>query len=284
MEYQSNHSLLFPPIIENEDAADINLMPYLTNRDPVFSFIDPFGYVGTSAERIWNLVKNIGSDCIFFFNANRILMDLNKVNKEYDFMRIFGGEYSALQDGLKAEGKHHKKMSMVLDAFSKNLIGIVQTQAFKYQLYILPFGFSFDDRDKDSHYLLFITKNHKAVMTMKKVMSKFATTISEIYSFDSKVVNQLSLFNIEDDGYSNFVKFTKRFSKKINNKEWRVNEFCKALDDLSMKSFYKVTPFTMNDIKRYLRRGFDEGRVICDDKFRPNEIFSEKWAFELRES
>ena len=34
--------------------------------------MDPFGYKGTSVEQIWQLVHNVGSDCVFFFNASII--------------------------------------------------------------------------------------------------------------------------------------------------------------------------------------------------------------------
>ena len=85
--------LFHKPIILNKDAAAVDLHPYLDGQSPVFSFIDPFGYKSTSADQIWSLVKNIGSDCIFFFNANRIILDFNKLGKEQDFNKIFGSCY-----------------------------------------------------------------------------------------------------------------------------------------------------------------------------------------------
>lgn len=281
--HEAYDQLLFKPIIMNEDAADINLHQYVNGRNPVFSFIDPFGYKGVSATQIWQLVKNIGSDCIFFFNANRIIMDFSKPNKEREFTDIFGKRYQELSEDLQKSETHFLKMKSVLKAFSENLQDIVQSQTFDYQLYILPFAFCFDDREKDSHYLLFITKNHKAISLMKDVMAKFATTISEIYTFDSKTVNQLSLFNIEDDGYINFNKTIVYFKKHFLGKEWVLQDFYKLLDDLSMKSFHKVTPFTSSEMKKFLRRYYDEGKLISMEKFKSRETFKDTRIFKLKE-
>jgi three-Cys-motif partner protein len=41
---------------------------------PTLFFVDPFGYKGLSLRLVNAVLKNWGSDCIFFFNYNRINM------------------------------------------------------------------------------------------------------------------------------------------------------------------------------------------------------------------
>lgn len=278
------NSLIYKPIITNMDAANVNLSNYLKDNAPAFSFVDPFGYKSTSANQIVDLINNIGSDCIFFLNANRIIMDFDKSNKESDFIDLFGKYYGAISNKMSENESHHKKMEIVLRAFSANLQNILKQKSCNYKLFILPFGFSFDDRIKDSHYLLFITKNHKAVSEMKKVMASLSNTISEIYSYDSKSVNQLMLFNIEDDGYNNFKNFINKTKVELSNKSWTFPEFYEKIDELSMEKFYKVTPFTNKDMKNFLRKYYEEQQIVCNERFRGNEIFSDKKVFKLKES
>lgn len=281
--HEMYNKLSLKPIITNIDAAKVDLSCYLNNRFPVFSFVDPFGYKSTSAKQIWSLVRNIGSDCIFFFNANRIILDFSKPNKDSDFKELFGKYYNSLADRITDNISHHQKMVYVLEAFSRNLKDIVYSQNYEYKLFILPFGFCFDDREKESHYLLFISKNHKAVEEMKKIMNKFATSISEMYTFDSKTVDQLSLFNLEDDGYINFKKTVKKLRTSLLGKTWTLKMFCEEIDSLSMQCYHKVTPFTEKEIKYFLRRYYNEGFIISKAEFSNREIFAEKRTFKLKD-
>ena len=52
------------PQITCLEASDVDLSKYTNNNDPVFSFVDPWGYKDVSAAQVWKLVKNIGSDCV----------------------------------------------------------------------------------------------------------------------------------------------------------------------------------------------------------------------------
>lgn len=270
------------PIITNQSAEQIDLSVYAKGNNPVFSFVDPFGYKSTSAKQIWDLVHGIGSDCIFFFNANRIIMDFKKDNKEHFFRELFGDYYSELGNKLSKIQSHHEKMAKVLEAFSMNLKDLVKSKPNNYQLFVLPFGFAFDDRERESHYLLFITKNHKAVCEMKSIMSKVANSICEFYSFDSKKINQLSFFNIQDDAYVNFKATIKCFKKQLENRRWALVDFLKTIDILSMQCFHKVAPFSQKETKSFLRRLYNEGKLISELPFSKREVFSDKRYFIIK--
>ena len=170
-------------------------------------------------------------------------------------------------------------MVAVLDEFSLNLMDIVKREKYNYSLFILPFGFSFDDREKESHYLLFITKNHKAVSEMKKIMNKLATSIGDIYSYDTKKVNQIPLFDLETDAYINFKKTIEYFKTYIIGKKWTLPGFLMYIDELSMKRFHKVTPFTPKDSRQFLRKLYDEGIIKSGKAFSAREIFSDSREF-----
>ena len=271
--------LVNTPIVTNKSADQVDLGVYIKGNTPVFSFVDPFGYKSTSAKQIWDLVHSVGSDCVFFFNANRIIVDFNKDNKERDFKDLFGNRYDELSERITKCKSHHDKMVAVLDEFSLNLMDIVNSEKYNYSLFILPFGFSFDDREKESHYLLFISKNHKAVSEMKKIMNKLATSISDIYSYDTKKVDQIPLFDLETDAYINFKKTIDCFKTNIIGKKWTLPIFVMYIDELSMERFHKVTPFTPKDTKQFLRKLNDEGILKSEKAFSAREIFSDSREF-----
>jgi three-Cys-motif partner protein len=60
-----------------KELAGINLVP-------TFFFVDPWGYKGLSLGLIKSVLQNWGSDCVFFFNYNRVNMGLtNQLVREH---------------------------------------------------------------------------------------------------------------------------------------------------------------------------------------------------------
>ncbi|MFN4875585.1 MAG: three-Cys-motif partner protein TcmP, partial [Aphanizomenon sp.] len=57
---------------------------------PTLFFLDPYSYKGLSLNLIYAVVKNWGCDCLFFFNYNRINMDLTNPIAEDDINDLFG--------------------------------------------------------------------------------------------------------------------------------------------------------------------------------------------------
>jgi len=74
-------------------GLDFSQQIKIATNIPVLSFVDPWGYKGLTMELIRTLIKNNGSECIFFFNYNRINMALSS-NKLFDehLEGIFGAE------------------------------------------------------------------------------------------------------------------------------------------------------------------------------------------------
>ena len=190
------------PQITNLRASQVDLSPYLSGKKPKFSFIDPWGYIDVSAEQIGELVKSIGSDCVLFFNSNRILQDLSKDQSQAHMNKIFG---SLLSEAINTQKNtlltQQQKARKFVSLFSQNLYNTyfqpLKSQG--YRLFVLPFAIDQDDVDKISHYIVFISKNHKAVYEMKKIMLKKSNTNNTTLGFDVKDKYTISMLSRADD-------------------------------------------------------------------------------------
>lgn len=139
----TNHSfykeMRIKPSISNLCTNEFCLTQYLDEKVPIFSFIDPWGYKDVTASLIWKLVKPIGSDCILFFNSNRILQDLSKLSHVSDMIELFGDEYAnALDIQKNLLLSQNQKANELLALFSKNLYNKVKKGPGKYKLFVLP--------------------------------------------------------------------------------------------------------------------------------------------------
>lgn len=255
------------PIVLNKKASEVDLTKYYSNQKPKFSFIDPWGYIDVSAEQISKLVKSIGSDCVLFFNSNRILQDLGKSHSKSHMEKIFGSRYedavSVQQDGtLTQHTKAHKFVSL----FSQNLYDtyFAGLKSMGYRLFVLPFAVEQDEVEKISHYLLFISKNHKAISEMKKIMVKKSNTFSAVLGYDNKDLMTISLFSREDDvciGIKTIFSelFTQQPNLSMQKKD--ISEWLTLLDAFSMSAKYEVTPYTADELKRCIEQWDKEGKI-----------------------
>lgn len=238
--------------ITNTCASEVDLTHILSTRNPVFSFIDPWGYIDISANQIWSLVENIGSDCVLFFSANRILMDINKPECQEHFKLLFGSELSNAKNVYLKNLSTTEKMDKLLYYFSKNLYSTMKSSNYKYKLYLHPFYFKFDDKEKISHYIVFISKNHKAIIEMKKVMLLHSNSTHTQLGFDDKDSVRLSFFNRSDDIIRTGSEYIKAFlssNSLLMDKVFNITSLMKAIDDFSMEQNYTTTPYALSDIK-----------------------------------
>jgi three-Cys-motif partner protein len=268
-------------LLYNVEAKNVPLDMMLNKHCPVFSFIDPFGYKSVSANQIWKLIKNVGSDCILFFNANRILLDLNKSYSAEDMDMLYGDKLQEVRNGIPLLRSHNAKIRFLLKMFCKNLY---DKKSNPYHLYTLPFQFDFADRNRGSHYLLFITKSYKAIEVMKDIMNKFSNYLGDELGFDPKTVNQIAL-DLSDDYVSlkskllNFIDVSKSW-----NRVWKVKKLMADMDEWHMREYFTVTPYPIRDLRQCLRNMSDSGdriRIINYTKLSGNEIFSDKREFQF---
>ena len=242
------------PQIRNLKASEINLSEYTKGNHPIFSFVDPWGYKDVSVSQVWDLVKNQGSDCVLFFNSDRILQDISKPSNEEDFRKIFGDLFDdakAIQ--MDSSMSQRRKAEAFLKLFSQNLyLTVKEEYDNRFKLFVLPFYVEADDKGKTSHYIVFISKAHKAIQEMRKVMIKQGNSISAELGYDSKDDMQISLLNRDDDSSNSIIQTIKAiFSKhpQCYDKKYTVAKLSELMDRYEMSTAYKVLPYSLAEVK-----------------------------------
>ena len=171
------------------------------SRLPVLSFVDPFGYKGLTLQLIDKLISNNGSDCIFFFNYNRVNMALNNHLFDDHLMGIFGEQRTY---------EIKKQLTGLAPAQREPIILDALTEALKENKsnYVLPFKFYSTEMLRTSHYIIFVTKHPIACKIMKQIMyansAKDADGIADFsykdsHNFSSKA-EQLTIWGTPMDG------------------------------------------------------------------------------------
>lgn len=149
---------------------------------PILSFVDPFGYKGLTRELINKLIANSGSDCIFFFNYNRINMALSSNTKFDDHLiGIFGEERTKSLKRQLAPLSPSQREPIVVNALIEALLEDKGN-------YVLPFKFYSAEMLRTSHFIVFVTKHKVACKIMKQIM----------YSNSAKDNDGVATFSFED--------------------------------------------------------------------------------------
>lgn len=258
--------LKYQPQILNLKASEVDLSTYTRGNNPVFSFVDPWGYKDVSMSQVWSLVKNRGSDCVLFFNSDRILQDISKPANAQDFQQIFGDLFEdakAIQ--TDSTMSQRKKAEAFLTLFSKNLYLTVQKEyGNKFKIFVLPFYVEADDKEKTSHYIVFISKAHKAIQEMRKVMIKHGNSISAELGYDSKDEMQISLLNRNDDSSESIVKTIKTiFSQyqQFYGTKYTVASLSELMDRYEMWTMYRVLPYSLQEVKSVIQKLHQRGCI-----------------------
>lgn len=152
------------------------------NNIPILSFVDPFGYKGLNRTLIQTLIRNNGSDCIFFFNYSRINMALSSNTKFDSYLAgFFGSERTArLKKELETMTPTERE-PRVINALIDSLREIQDVS-------VLPFKFYRTDMHRTSHFIIFVSKHPLACKIMKETM----------YKVSSKDGDGIALFEFHD--------------------------------------------------------------------------------------
>jgi three-Cys-motif partner protein len=138
------------------------------NYVATLTFIDPFGYAGLSARLIQAALKDQGSECIFFFNFNRVnaaigIEGLDSI--EEHIRRLFDAtDAQLLREELKGLKPRQREEAVV-----KKLVEAIKR---KHAKHVLHFRFLNDDASRASHYLVFATKEPLGAKIMKDILGK----------------------------------------------------------------------------------------------------------------
>jgi len=190
------HTLRHKPIIFNKEVGEEIIQDIKNNikSAPTLFFIDPFGYKGLSINLIGSVISNWGSDCIFFFNYNRINMDLNNRFVKEDMNSLFGKERAnALREKLKPMQPEERE-STIVEAICQALKDVGGS-------HVQNFCFKKSSGSRTSHYLIFVSKDKLGHSIMKDIMAKKSSIFTQgVPSFEynqSQAAIQLSLFDFQ---------------------------------------------------------------------------------------
>ena len=141
-----------------EHFASINMVP-------AFSFIDPFGYKGVTLELLEALMKGWGSDMVLFFPFDRINAALinPKVAKHVD--ALFGKDRADRLRELTSGMHPENREALIIEDFAEALRERGYT-------YIIPYVIQYQQKDRTSHYLIFVSKHPLGYGIMKNIMYK----------------------------------------------------------------------------------------------------------------
>ena len=137
-----------------------------SNNVPSFSFIDPFGYSGLTLSLVQALVSGFGSDMVLFFSFDSINRALsNDLVKEH-VDALFGPTRAEYLRQVVKDMRPDEREEVLIEAFIEAV-----TEDLGYE-YVIPYVFEKEDKDRTSHYLMFISKRDTGFKIMKEIMYK----------------------------------------------------------------------------------------------------------------
>jgi three-Cys-motif partner protein len=146
---------------------------------PTFSFIDPFGYKGLSWSLVRGVIKDWGSDCVFFFNYARINAGVNNSSVFEHMEALFGDEnFQELRERLKGARTPSARERIIMD----HLTNAMTEAGAKY---VLPFRFRNRNGKRTTHYLIFVSKHPLGYELMKDIMARESSQFDQgVASFE----------------------------------------------------------------------------------------------------
>lgn len=183
---------------------------HIPDSVPVLSFIDPFGYKGLTLDLIHKLIASNGSDCIFFFNYNRINMALSNTKFDDHLKKLFGDKRTDELKAKLASLSAIEREPIVLD-------GLVEALRDGNNNYVLPFKFYGKEQTRTSHFIIFVTKHPTACKIMKQIM----------YTNSAKDADGVATFSFEDSKNFGFSQQLSMFDNKLKDLEsMLVSKYC----------------------------------------------------------
>ena len=156
---------------------------------PTLFFLDPWGYKGLSLELIRAAIKDWASECLLFFNYDRINRDLQNPLAKNQLNELFGEKRADKLREMTIVMEPYKREETIIQEFCEALKAMGGN-------YALPFCFLSRKKDKTSHYLIHVTKNKRGYGVMKEIMAGYSEKDEDDvpkYTFDPKLMTQLIL-------------------------------------------------------------------------------------------
>jgi three-Cys-motif partner protein len=161
-----------PRVLQCDVATDVEQVLGAVGASPTFSFIDPFGYDGLSLTLIKSLMSDWGSDCLFFFNYNRINAAIMNRKVAEQINALFGRERA---DRMRTELRRDEpanREEYIVDE-------MVDALKVSCNAYVLPFRFISERQHRTSHYLFFVSRDVLGLIKMKEIMAKYSSSTEQ---------------------------------------------------------------------------------------------------------
>ena len=157
--------LKFPPHLRTGPVDEKLVQNFAkSNTVPSFSFIDPFGYTGLTLNLVQALVSGFGSDLVLFFSFDSINRAIsNDLVKEH-VDALFGAKRAERLRQAVKDKRSDEREEVLIEAFIEAV-----TEELGYE-YVIPYVFEKEDKDRTSHYLIFISKHERGFKIMKDIM------------------------------------------------------------------------------------------------------------------
>lgn len=224
------------------------------NLSPTFSFVDPFGYKGVTKQLIFSLIKDFGSDCIMFFNFNRVRMGITNPLVDQHMKAIFGDEIHEYMKKVMPTMDKELKEPFIIEMLSQSLSNSGTNL-------VLPFKFVSEAKNQTSHYIILISKSTLGYQIMKDIMAKESTLQEEgIAGFSyipvKHLTNRKSIQLSILDGFeeSEMDKLKERILKNFKGNTLKMIELFE-LDNIG-------TSYTKKNYKEALRQLENSGLII----------------------
>jgi three-Cys-motif partner protein len=180
-----------PVVLNLEVGPDLTRHFGETRLVPTFSFVDPCGYKGLSLDIIRHLIKDWGSDCLFFFNYRRI-------NAAFDndlFSEHVDGLFGAARAANIRQRLSRLRPRQREEFIHSNLESALQECGGKF---VMPFAFKNLSGTRITHSLIFVTKDPKGSEIIKEIMAPESSIVNQgvpsfVYSPSDRRLPQLPL-------------------------------------------------------------------------------------------
>ncbi len=169
-------------IIDELKLAETELIPTLF-------FIDPFGYKGLSLTLIHSVLKDWGSDGIFFFNYQRINSAISNEYMISHMETLFGSSRLKKLNMEVQDLAPRQRERLILDY----LVDAIKEIGGNY---VLDFRFPHYGEERTSHYLIFVSKHIKGYRVMKEILAKNSNSHNQgvaSFEFNSETTTEPEL-------------------------------------------------------------------------------------------
>lgn len=128
---------------------------------PTLMFLDPFGYKVLNVDLISSIIHNHGSECLFFFNYNRVMPAISNPTVRHLVDAIFGPDRVDTLRAAFTSQDDAEKEAAVIGALRESMREIGGG-------YTLPFRFKKNGRT--THHLVFVSTHPLGHNIMKEIM------------------------------------------------------------------------------------------------------------------